>query len=271
MTTIRDHIGYDAVRPSRSHPHESDDADGADRWCPHCGGVLGREPALYRHPAFDDIQHTANGFCLQFRVWLMLCALRASFGRYVGRDYLIAWTQPRRGDEADPRTIEVYLSILRKVLAGTNLRIETLWGAGQWRLCAKTDDRGDERRGAKPGRRRIVFAPERLYEIIDGYRHAEPGGAGRYARSQGLSLYLLHRAIEQHAQKTGEQLPPPKKGRRPLRSQDDDDRLVDAYRHAGHGEIGQITRAAGITNATLHRVIRQREGETGEKILPRYR
>jgi hypothetical protein len=131
-------------------------------WCPHCGGPLRREPQPFQHPCFDDVAwvivpegqndrtsekqdcHSAHsgsgaGAGLSFRssvirpqpgVWRVLCALRTAFGHFVSRDYLLAQVQPRRGEDADPKIVEVYLCHLRKALRGTPFIIESRRGAG---------------------------------------------------------------------------------------------------------------------------------------------
>jgi hypothetical protein len=130
-------------------------------WCPHCGGPLRREPQPFQHPCFDDVAwvivpegqndktseeqgcrsaHPSfhpSAIRPQPGAWRVLCALRTAFGHFVSRDYLLAQVRPRRGEDADPKIVEVYLCHLRKALKGTPFIIESRRGAGCWRLLQK--------------------------------------------------------------------------------------------------------------------------------------
>jgi hypothetical protein len=125
-------------------------------WCPHCGGPLGRKPQLFQHPCFDDtvwaIRNADEGSASPATIpssvvrpqpgaWRLLCALRAAFGHFVSRDYLLAQIQPRKGEEADPKIVEVYLCHLRKALQSTPFLIESRRGTGCWRLIQKPETR----------------------------------------------------------------------------------------------------------------------------------
>ncbi|HZU89656.1 MAG TPA: helix-turn-helix domain-containing protein [Stellaceae bacterium] len=74
--------------------------------------------------------------------WRVLGALRAAFGHFVSRDYLLARVRPRRGEDADPKIVEVYLCHLRKALKDTPFTIESRRGAGRWRLICRDQDSG---------------------------------------------------------------------------------------------------------------------------------
>jgi hypothetical protein len=144
----------DPSRPSSppDHPGESRDRNRPE-WCPHCGGPLGRRPQLFQHPCFDDTawairkmdEGSASSAAAPSSVirpqpgaWRLLCALRAAFGHFVSRYYLLAQVQPRKGEDADPKIVEVYLCHLRKALQGTPFLIESRRGTGCWRLIQKS-------------------------------------------------------------------------------------------------------------------------------------
>jgi hypothetical protein len=147
------------VASVRDSSISADASDHARDWCPHCGGPLGRRPQLFQHPCFDDtawaIRKTEDGrrkteeeggpssvIRPQPGAWRLLCALRAAFGHFVSRDYLLAQVQPRKGEEADPKIVEVYLCYLRKALAHTPFLIEARRGTGCWRLIFRDQEAG---------------------------------------------------------------------------------------------------------------------------------
>jgi hypothetical protein len=141
MLSLRGHIAYaGGIAPAR-RPAPSvaaRDRGGCavedDAFCPHCGGPLDREPPLLRHPCFDDEGERIAGTRVQPGAWRTLTALRAAFGHFVGRDYLLAHIRPRKGEDAAPKLVDVYLCHLRRALAPTPFTLEARRGAGRWRL-----------------------------------------------------------------------------------------------------------------------------------------
>ncbi|HJU18988.1 MAG TPA: helix-turn-helix domain-containing protein [Stellaceae bacterium] len=135
---------YAGATPSEDEEH----------YCPHCGGPLTRRPKLLQHPCFDDFTWAVlpprSGDMvppprrLSPQLWRILSAFRGAFGRTLGRAYLNAHAQFRKGEDADPKTLDVRLCHLRKALDGTPFAIEGVWGQG-WRLTYRVPARSEAR------------------------------------------------------------------------------------------------------------------------------
>jgi hypothetical protein len=173
MLSLKGRINYRGREPEIGNRNTaarlvtSDPCLPSSEWCPHCGGPLKREPRLFQHPCFDDsswaIRRTEDGeratdagspsvvadlppavIRLQPGTWRVLCALRAAFGHFVSRDYLLAQLQPRRGEAADPKIVAVHLCHLRRALHGTPFVIESRRGTGCWRLIQRSESRNQK-------------------------------------------------------------------------------------------------------------------------------
>jgi DNA-binding response OmpR family regulator len=138
MVTIRT-----IVLPRRPEPAR----ESADEFCPHCGGPL-RQARMFEHPCFDDVEHDIlvhePGRAepvrrhLSPQLWRILSGFRSAFGRKVSRAYLVAHAQFRRGEEADPKTLDVRLTHLRAKLVGSPFEIAGVWGEG-WKLVYRDE------------------------------------------------------------------------------------------------------------------------------------
>lgn len=93
--------------------------------CPHCEGTG------YQVAAPQPIQEY-QGRRLTPKEGLLLAALFEAKGRYVTRSFLrnVLYGDPDSGSE---KIIDVYVSHLRKKLAGTDFRVDSKWGYG-WRV-----------------------------------------------------------------------------------------------------------------------------------------
>jgi hypothetical protein len=178
MLSLKGRVNYGDREPEKGHRNTAvrlgmpDPCPPSSEWCPHCGGPLKREPQLFRHPCFDDLswairttedgeQATDGGSPsvvaglppsvrrLQPGTWRVLCALRAAFGRFVSRDYLLTQLQPKRGEAADPKIVSVYLCYLRRALQGTPFVIESRRGTGCWRLIQRSESRNRKTEAAR--------------------------------------------------------------------------------------------------------------------------
>ena len=173
MLSLKGRVNYEDREPESGKQNTAarlviaDPCSPSSEWCPHCGGPLKREPQLFQHPCFDDvawvIRTTEDGeqttdtsspsalaglpppvIRLQPGMWRVLCALRAAFGHFVSRDYLLTQLQPKRDETADPKVIAVYLCHLRRALQGTPFVIESRRGTGRWRLIQRSEIRNQK-------------------------------------------------------------------------------------------------------------------------------